>query len=130
MMKRLSAFSISVLLAAFVLVETPRQVTIANAGQRTYYVQVKYRPTPVDIAHPRFKYLDTSRSSFINGAWYDQERAYMIIRLRSTFYHYCRMPMEAWETFNAASSFGRHYNAFIKGRFDCRLGGVPEYGNG
>jgi hypothetical protein len=35
------------------------------------YVKVKYSEDPVDIGHPRFGYLDTSKSSFIRGAWYD-----------------------------------------------------------
>ncbi len=90
-------------------------------------VWVKYRATPVDLANPRFEYLDTSRSSFVTGAWYDKSNSYMVIGLGGTYYHYCRMPRSAWESFRSADSFGRHYNAFIKGRFDCRLGGVPDY---
>ena len=90
-------------------------------------VWVKYRATPVNVSHPRFKYLETSRSSFVTGAWYDDSNSYMIIGLNGTYYHYCRMPGSAWNAFRTADSFGRHYNAFIKGRYDCRLGGVPEY---
>ncbi len=92
-----------------------------------YFVRVKYRQTPVNVASPRFEYLDTSRSSFITGAWYDKGNAYMVIGLRGTHYHYCWMPKDVWDSFRTADSFGRHYNAFIKGRYDCRLGGVPEY---
>ena len=36
-----------------------------NAAEQGCLVWVKYRPTPVNISHPRFKYLDTSRSSFV-----------------------------------------------------------------
>jgi hypothetical protein len=32
--------------------------------------------------------------------------------------------MNAWNGFRAADSFGRHYNAFIRGNYDCR---VEEY---
>jgi KTSC domain len=98
-----------------------------HAAQPGRVVLVKYRLTPVNVSHPRFKYLDTSRSSFVTGAWYDESNSYMIIGLNNTYYHYCRMPVSAWNSFRSADSFGRHYNAFIKGRHDCRLGGVPEY---
>ena len=101
---------------------------LSTAGaQSTQVVRVKYRATPVDVADPRFDYLDTSRSSFVNGAWYDESNMYMVIGLKGTYYHYCRMPLNAWDSFRSADSFGRHFNRFIKGRFDCRLGGVPDY---
>ena len=103
------------------------QNTLAAAATPKLLVWVKYRQTPVDLADRRFEYLDTSRSSFITGAWYDGSNSYMVIGLRGTYYHYCRMPRNAWNSFSAADSFGRHYNAFIKGNFDCRPGGVPVY---
>jgi hypothetical protein len=110
---------------------TDQSITSKNYKLQTArnqkYIRVKYRQTPVDVADPRFQYLDTSRSSFVTEAWYDKANAYMIIGLAGTYYHYCRMPREAWESFCAADSFGRHYNKFIKGRYDCRLGGVPDY---
>ena len=96
-------------------------------------IDVKYRPTPVDVADPRFEQVDTSRSSFVNGAWYDESNGYMVISLNMIiglnefYYHYCRMPREAWDLFRFADSFGRHYNEFIKRRYDCRIGGVPNY---
>jgi KTSC domain len=99
----------------------------AAAAAPNHIVWVKYRQTPVNVADRCFEYLDTSRSSFITGAWYDGSNSYMVIGLRGTYYHYCRMPSNAWNAFRAADSFGRHYNAFIKGNFDCRLGGVPVY---
>ena len=103
------------------------QNTFADAATAKHVVWVKYRQTPVNVADPRFEYLDTSRSSFVTGAWYDGSNSYMVIGLRGTYYHYCRMPRNAWNSFSAADSFGRHYNTFIKGNYDCRLGGVPVY---
>jgi hypothetical protein len=44
---------------------------LAAVATPKHVVWVKYRQTPVDVADPRFEYLDTSRSSFITGAWYD-----------------------------------------------------------
>src|SRR5262249_3938794 len=43
----------------------------ADAATPKHFVWVKYRQAPVDLADRRFEYLDTSRSSFITGAWYD-----------------------------------------------------------
>jgi KTSC domain len=103
------------------------QNTTAHATTPKLLVWVKYRQTPVDLVDRRFEYLDTSRSSFITGAWYDSSNSYMVIGLRGTYYHYCRMPRNAWNSFRGADSFGRHYNAFIKGNYDCRLRGVPVY---
>jgi hypothetical protein len=51
----------------------------------------------------------------------------MIIRLKRTYYHYCKMPKTTWTAFKKADSFGRHYHPHIKARYDCRLGGVPTY---
>ena len=105
-----------------------QRFVLEQRAAKQNFVSVKYRQTPVDVAHPRFEYLDTSRSSFVTGAWYDSANSYMVIGLRGTHYHYCRMPMNAWTAFRRADSFGKHYNAFIKaGNYDCRLGGVPAY---
>ena len=99
----------------------------ASGQQVPRLIDVKYRPTPVDVADPRFEYLDTSGSSLVNDAWYDESNSYMVIGLYEVYYHYCQMPGEAWESFRSAASFGRHYIQSIRGRYDCRLGGVPEY---
>ena len=91
------------------------------------YIKVKYREDPVDINHPGFEYLDTARSSFIMGAWYDADKSYMIIRLKGAYYQYCGMPLEIWNYFKRADSFGSFYNKYIKGNFDCRNKPVPQY---
>lgn len=99
----------------------------AGARGTSHVVPVKYRSTPVDLAHPRFEYLDTTRSSLVRGVWYDSAESYMIIGLRGTYHHYCRLPSARWRQFRRAKSFGRFYISRIKGRFDCRKGGVPTY---
>jgi len=58
---------------------SPFKIESASAEQQARFITVKYRSTPVDISHPRFKYLDTSRSSFVTGTWYDGSNSYMII---------------------------------------------------
>ncbi|MDV7402381.1 KTSC domain-containing protein, partial [Arthrospira platensis SPKY1] len=84
------------------------------------YIYVKYRNTPVDIAAPYFEYLNTYGSSFINGAWYDAENKYMIIRLNGVYYDYCGIPIFVWQEFKNATSFGSYFNYRIKWNYDCR----------
>jgi len=84
------------------------------------FVSVKYRSDSVDIADPQFEELDTSKSSFVEGAWYDSDNQYMVIKLDDTYYHYCGMPQNMWREFKKASSFGKKYIASIKGNYDSR----------
>jgi len=85
---------------------------------------VKYRG-PVDLSHLSCDAI--SRSSFINRVCYDQANAYMIVLLKETYYHYCDIDKATVDSFKAAESMGRFYNAYIKGHFDCRTGHVPAY---
>jgi hypothetical protein len=91
------------------------------------WLTVKYRSDPVDVADPRFVYLDGGSSSLVDFAFYDADNGYMIVSLNGTAYHYCDMPGGEWDEFTAASSLGSFYNTRIKGRFDCRTGFVPQY---
>lgn len=93
----------------------------------TNYQYIKYRDEMVDLAHNRWEYLDTSKSSWINGAWYDSVEDYMIIDLSGTKYQYCGLQDNIWNRFKNASSFGTDYNSYIKGSYDCRVNNVPEY---
>ena len=75
---------------------------------------------------------DITRSSFINRTCYDKTKRFMVVQLKSTYYHYCEMPAATYEAFLAAPSMGRYYNANIKGTgkdgpFDCRTHPVPKY---
>ncbi len=98
-----------------------------SPARATRYVEVKYRDDPVDIAAPHFEYFDTSGSSFIRGAWYDQGNQYLVINLDGVYYHYCGLPPSVWSNFKEADSFGRFYNQNIKVKYDCRQGHVPGY---
>ena len=114
-------------LCLFVLPGCTRTDTRVPTEQNTKYVEVKYRDTLVNLSNPKFEYLNTDKSSFVGGAWYDQNNQYMLIRLRDTYYHYCGLPENVWNNFKRAESFGEYYNQNIKGNFDCRLGKVPAY---
>ncbi len=93
-----------------------------SACEKAY---IKYRDTPVCLDQG-FEYKDTSKSSWIKGAWYDGGKQYFLINLKGTMYHYCRFPVAMWVSFKTAGSFGGFYTRQIKGRYDCRLDGVSE----
>jgi KTSC domain-containing protein len=84
---------------------------------------VKYRDGPVNLATFDCKSVD--RSSFIECVCYDRPHAYMLVKLRGTYYHYCDIDSVTVNAFEAAPSMGHFYNASIKGHFDCRTGHVP-----
>ena len=88
---------------------------------------VKYRSSSVDVDKPYFEVLDTSESSWIGGAWYDEGNQYMIINLNGTNYHHCGLLKEVWRGLKRASSFGSYYTKQIRGKYDCREHRVPEY---
>lgn len=85
-------------------------------------VNVKYRGY-VDL--DKFTCYYTA-SSFVNRICYQSENEYVIVLLKRTYYHYCRVSAPLVKQWLNASSKGRFYNAHIKGRYDCRLGGIPE----
>ena len=92
------------------------------AACRSETVDVKYRG-PVDLAP--FACSSIERSSFVRRVCYDHANAYMIVSLNGTYYHYCDIDNATVDSFLAAESMGRFFNASIKGHFDCRTGHVP-----
>jgi len=116
-------------LSAFLSGCTNSTPILSNNSQVTNqenYIVVKYRADSVNINSPVFEHIPTS-SSVVNGLWYDQANKYMIIKLNSTYYHYCGLSATEWTSFKNASSYGTYYNAKIKGNYDCRVGYVPKY---
>lgn len=103
-----------------------KQIKIIDQKEADYQY-VKYREDLVDLNHSRWEYLNTSNSSWIRGAWYDEKEQYMIIDLNGTKYHYCGIYKNVWNKFKNADSFGKNYNKYIKGNYDCRNAIVPEY---
>ncbi len=103
--------------------------TTSAASAQAESVFVKYRGE-VDLAP--FECQEVSRSSFISRVCYDAGNAYMIIRLKSTYYHYCEIDAGTVAALLAADSMGKFYNSRIKGSgsdgpFDCRTHRVPDY---
>ena len=102
--------------------------SIASAAAFAETVIVKYRG-PVDLKP--FVCTDTT-SSFVNRVCYDKANAYVLILLKSTWYHYCEIDAGTVDALIKADSVGRYYNANIKGTgqdgpFDCRTHRVPKY---
>ena len=91
------------------------------------YINIKYRDDTIDIGDPKFEHLNTSKSSFVRGAWYDKDSSYMVINLKGIFYHYCGLPSSTWYSFKKANSFGTYYNKYIYQNYDCRYNYVPTY---
>lgn len=92
-------------------------------------VKIKYRSDNnlINICSKTFEAHKTASSSFIRGAWYDAKNQYMILKLKKTYYQYCSLPLNTWCHFKSAKSYGKYYNAVIKGRFDCRKYTPPIY---
>ena len=73
-----------------------------------------------------------TKSSFVNRVCYDKAKAYMLILLRNTWYHYCEIDAGTVSSLISAPSVGSYYNANIKGTgsdgpFDCRTHKVPTH---
>lgn len=106
--------------------EVKEETKVESKPQKLVYV--KYRETgPVNVNDPSFEYQNTSRSSFVGGAWYDKSEGYMVIKLKSTYYHYCDLPSSIWDSFKQTTSFGDFYDNRIQGSYSCRYKDTPSY---
>lgn len=96
---------------------------------RPEYVDVHGREDKLDIAHNRWEVIDTTKSSFIRGSWYDKENSYLIMDLDGRNYQYCGVNEEIWFAYKNAESFGIYFNENIKGNYQCHLdkSKIPVY---
>ena len=101
--------------------------TQKQASTRTNYINIKYRTDPININDSRFEYLNTSKSSFVRSAWYDEGNDYVLLNLKGVYYHYCNVPSSIWVSFKNANSFGKFYNKYIHQKYDCTRKNTPEY---
>ena len=68
--------------------------------------------------------VNTSSSSWVRGASYyscDKKIGYFIIKTDKRNYIYKDLPINIWNSFKNASSFGSYYNRNIKNRFQLHL---------
>lgn len=90
-------------------------------------VQVKYHgPVSLDA----FTCNEVSEGSDVTRICYDPAERYMVIRLRSTYYHYCEIGAPVVQGLRSATSKRHYFETRIKGNgsdgpFDCRTHPVP-----
>jgi len=68
--------------------------------------------------------LNTSKSSWIRGASYfscDRKTGFLIFKTDDREYIHQNVPIDIWNGFKNASSFGSYYNRYIKGRYQLSL---------
>ncbi|WP_367997935.1 KTSC domain-containing protein [Zobellia uliginosa] len=88
---------------------------------------VSYENALKVIKSADFSYSDdcnTSKSSWINDAKYyscDNKTGYLLLETKSKTYIHKKIPIEKWNDFKKAESFGKYYNRNIKGRFQLVL---------
>ncbi len=91
-------------------------------------VQVKYLgPVSLDS----FACSDVGDSSDVTRICYDSAEKYMVIRLKSTYYHYCEIDASTVRGLQTASSKGQYFGSKIRGTgsdgpFDCRTHPIPK----
>ena len=91
-------------------------------------VQVKYHG-PVSLTS--FACADVRESSDVSRICYDAAERYMLIRLKTTYYHYCEIDAATVRGLQAAGSKRQYFEARIRGSgtdgpFDCRTHPVPR----
>lgn len=91
-------------------------------------VQVKYHgPVSLDS----FTCADVRENSDVSRVCYDAAERYMVIRLKTTYYHYCAIDVATVQGLQAASSKRQYFEARIRGSgtdgpFDCRTHAIPR----
>ena len=91
-------------------------------------VQVKYHgPVSLDS----FACADVRENSDVSRVCYDEAERYMLIRLKTTYYHYCAIDAGTVRGLQAAKSKREYFEASIRGSgtdgpFDCRTHAVPR----
>jgi len=91
-------------------------------------VIVKYHgPVTLDA----FTCAEVSEKSDVTRICYDAAEQYMVIRLKSNYYHYCTIDRVTVEGLRAAASKRAYFEARIRGTgsdgpFDCRTHPIPK----
>ncbi len=89
-------------------------------------IYIKYRGD-VDIDNGHFKHLNVGHSSLIKDMYYDKKNNYLLVKLGSTYYHYCGLSDVVAKEWISSSSLGDYYLSNIKGNYDCRVYPMPKY---
>jgi len=98
-----------------------------NESRGEFLMEIKGRETPIVFSNKVFEVTDTTKSSFIESAMYDDIKDYMVINISGTNYQYCNVENDVWNSFKKADSFGTYYNKNIKNKYNCTPGQEPQY---
>ena len=91
-------------------------------------VQVKYHGV---VSLDAFACADVKEGSDVSRICYDKAERYMVIRLKTTYYHYCDIDAATVQRFQGASSKRQFFETRIRGSgadgpFDCRTHPIPK----
>lgn len=91
-------------------------------------VQVKYHGAVVLDA---FACSDVQDASDVSRICYDEAERYMVIRLKTTYYHYCDIDAATVQGLQKATSKRQFFEGRIRGSgadgpFDCRTHPIPK----
>lgn len=91
-------------------------------------VQVKYHGA---VSLDSFACADVSENSDVARICYDKAERYMVIRLKTTYYHYCEIDAATVKGLQGASSKRQFFESRIRGSggqgpFDCRTHPIPK----
>lgn len=103
-------------------------LVLAGQAARAETVQVKYHgPVSLDA----FACEDVKEGSDVSRVCYDARERYMVIRLRTTYYHYCEVDAATVKGLQRAGSKRQFFESRIRGSgaggpFDCRTHPIPK----
>lgn len=91
-------------------------------------VQVKYHGA---VALDSFVCTEVSENSDVSRVCYDRAERYMLIRLKTTYYHYCDIDSATVQGLQGAKSKRQFFETRIRGSgadgpFDCRTHPAPK----
>jgi len=99
--------------------------TSLSAGAET--VSVKYHG---DVPLTSFTCTPVEQGGNVTRVCYDAAERYMVIRLKSTYYHYCEIDAATVRALLAAKPIDTYFGSRIRGTgsdgpFDCRTHPIP-----
>lgn len=91
-------------------------------------VQVKYHGV---VSLDSFACTEVDESSDVSRICYDRSERYMVVRLKTTYYHYCEIDPATIQGLLQASSKRQFFQARVRGSgsdgpFDCRTHAIPK----
>lgn len=96
-------------------------------------INVRYRDQPIDTETASIVEYDVqNENSFVKRVFHDELHDYLVLELqvswsRTVNYHYCGVTGSNARSLAINSMPGIFYHYEIKGKHDCRAGGVPTY---